>query len=166
MPDDHSEVEPLLPIPNRTVKRFSADDSEHLARESRSSSGKLSPNPQIQSLGVCFFPRLVYSCAPKPLPADSCPCAASTLPQDPTDSRRMLFNHSKEFHRLIALDRLSDDRDSMSDRTCTVPTVVHLSDRHGSSSDLAVRAMRTTANPHSLQLTHSDNLLSSSVVHL
>ena len=27
MPDDHSEVEPLLPIPNRTVKRLSADDS-------------------------------------------------------------------------------------------------------------------------------------------
>ena len=26
-PDDHSEVAPLLPIPNRTVKRFSADDS-------------------------------------------------------------------------------------------------------------------------------------------
>ena len=26
-PDDHSEVVPLLPIPNRTVKRFSADDS-------------------------------------------------------------------------------------------------------------------------------------------
>ena len=27
MPEDHSEVVPLLPIPNRTVKRFSADDS-------------------------------------------------------------------------------------------------------------------------------------------
>ena len=27
MPDDHSEAVPLLPIPNRTVKRFSADDS-------------------------------------------------------------------------------------------------------------------------------------------
>src|SRR3954470_18020109 len=27
MPDDHSEVVPLLPIPNRTVKRASADDS-------------------------------------------------------------------------------------------------------------------------------------------
>ena len=26
-PDDHSEVEPLLPIPNRTVKRLCADDS-------------------------------------------------------------------------------------------------------------------------------------------
>ncbi len=27
MPDDHSELFPLLPIPNRTVKRLSADDS-------------------------------------------------------------------------------------------------------------------------------------------
>ena len=27
MPDDHSKVVPLLPIPNRKVKRLSADDS-------------------------------------------------------------------------------------------------------------------------------------------
>ena len=27
MPDDHSRLVPLLPIPNRTVKRFCADDS-------------------------------------------------------------------------------------------------------------------------------------------
>ena len=27
MPDDHSDVVPLLPIPNRTVKRVCADDS-------------------------------------------------------------------------------------------------------------------------------------------
>ena len=27
MPDDHSEVVPLLPITNRTVKRLRADDS-------------------------------------------------------------------------------------------------------------------------------------------
>ncbi len=27
MPDDHSEVVPLLPIPNRTVKRLCANDS-------------------------------------------------------------------------------------------------------------------------------------------
>ena len=27
MPDDHSELVPLLPIPHRTVKRLSADDS-------------------------------------------------------------------------------------------------------------------------------------------
>ena len=31
MPDDHSEVVPLLPIPNRTVKRLSADDSGQLS---------------------------------------------------------------------------------------------------------------------------------------
>ena len=27
MPDDHSKLEPLLPIPNRTVKQLCADDS-------------------------------------------------------------------------------------------------------------------------------------------
>ena len=27
MPDDHSDLVPLLPIPNRTVKRLCADDS-------------------------------------------------------------------------------------------------------------------------------------------
>ena len=27
LPDDHSEVVPLLPIPNRTVKRLCANDS-------------------------------------------------------------------------------------------------------------------------------------------
>ena len=29
MSDDHSELAPLLPIPNRTVKRLCADDSVH-----------------------------------------------------------------------------------------------------------------------------------------
>ena len=38
-PDDHSEVVPLLPIPNRTVKRRHADDSTELPCESRSLSG-------------------------------------------------------------------------------------------------------------------------------
>ena len=37
--DDHSELEPRLPIPNRTVKRFSADDSADYPCESRTSSG-------------------------------------------------------------------------------------------------------------------------------
>ena len=30
-PDDHSKVVPLLPIPNRTVKRLSADDSADIS---------------------------------------------------------------------------------------------------------------------------------------
>ena len=33
---DHSEVVPLLPIPNRTVKHLSADDSADCPCESRS----------------------------------------------------------------------------------------------------------------------------------
>ena len=53
MPDDHSAVEPPLPIPNRTVKRRSADDSEHLARESRTSSG--THDAKKPPLGVAFL---------------------------------------------------------------------------------------------------------------
>jgi hypothetical protein len=39
MPDDHSPLEPHLPIPNRTVKRWRADDSTDYPCESRSLSG-------------------------------------------------------------------------------------------------------------------------------
>ena len=38
-PDNHSEVAPPLPIPNRAVKRFSADDSADYLCESRTLSG-------------------------------------------------------------------------------------------------------------------------------
>ena len=55
MPDDHSKVEPLLPIPNRTVKRFCADDSEQLACESRLSSGFYTKNPN-RKVRVFFWP--------------------------------------------------------------------------------------------------------------
>ena len=54
MPDDHSMVEPLLPIPNRTVKRLCADDSEQLACESRLLSGFYA-KPQIERSGVFSF---------------------------------------------------------------------------------------------------------------
>ena len=42
--DDHSELVPLLPIPNRTVKRLRADDSVDYPCESRSSSDSLQDN--------------------------------------------------------------------------------------------------------------------------
>ena len=51
MPDDHSAVDPLLPIPNRTVKRSCADDSEQLARESRKLSGNYSKPPMSEDIG-------------------------------------------------------------------------------------------------------------------
>ena len=54
MPDDHSKVEPPLPIPNRTVKRLCADDSEQLACESRLSSGSYAKAP-THRLGLFSF---------------------------------------------------------------------------------------------------------------
>ena len=56
MPDDHSDVVPLLPIPNRTVKRVSADDSADCPCESRSSSGFYSlKKPNSKELGFLFL---------------------------------------------------------------------------------------------------------------
>ena len=58
MSDDHSELVPLLPLPNRTVKRLRADDSVDYPCESRSSSDSLqSKNPQVEIWGflLCGF---------------------------------------------------------------------------------------------------------------
>ena len=49
MPDDHSKLVPLLPIPNRTVKRLSADDSA----DSRVKVG------HRQALTACNAPNLI-----------------------------------------------------------------------------------------------------------
>ena len=55
MPDDHSEVVPLLPIPNRTVKRFCADDSA----DSRVKVGHrqaIKPETPSRKIGRFFLP--------------------------------------------------------------------------------------------------------------
>lgn len=57
MPGDHSKLEPLLPIPNRTVKRLRADDSADYPCESRSSPGSYTQNPQPYTLGVLLWRR-------------------------------------------------------------------------------------------------------------
>ena len=56
MPDDHSEVVPLLPIPNRTVKRLSADDSadSRVKVGHRQAIYPATPLSWIQVRGVCF----------------------------------------------------------------------------------------------------------------
>ena len=58
MPDDHSKVVPLLPIPNRTVKRLSADDSAdsrvkvgHRQAITASKPPVWNPRPGVLSLG-------------------------------------------------------------------------------------------------------------------
>ena len=77
MPDDHSEVVPLLPIPNRTVKRLCADDSA----DSRVKVGHrqaLIPaqNPQqLILLGVLLFAnRFIDAEAPREFQPGSIVC--------------------------------------------------------------------------------------------
>ena len=60
-PDDHSEVVPLLPIPNRTVKRLSADDSAG----SRVKVGHRQANiesPTASAVGLFPFQTGVFGC--------------------------------------------------------------------------------------------------------
>ena len=49
MPDDHSELVPLLPIPNRTVKRLSANDSA----DTRVKVGHCQAISQVNPLQIC-----------------------------------------------------------------------------------------------------------------
>ena len=59
MPDDHSEVVPLLPIPNRTVKRLSADDSAGSRVKVGHRQAVTAQNPRSENAGrgFCFFCR-------------------------------------------------------------------------------------------------------------
>jgi len=54
MPDDHSEVVPLLPIPNRTVKRLRADDSAGSRVKVGHRQALTARNAQSIRLGVFF----------------------------------------------------------------------------------------------------------------
>ncbi len=57
MPDDHSELVPLLPIPNRTVKRLCADDSagSRVKVGHRQAINEANKPPGTLYLGVLFF---------------------------------------------------------------------------------------------------------------
>lgn len=57
MPDDHGRLVPLLPIPNRTVKRFCADDSAVTSVKVGYCQAITTKNPRIlkESGGFCLF---------------------------------------------------------------------------------------------------------------
>ena len=58
MPDDHSEVVPLLPIPNRTVKRLSADDSADARVKVGHRQAFIPQTPlRLTARGVCLLVR-------------------------------------------------------------------------------------------------------------
>ena len=50
-PDDHSELVPLLPIPNRTVKRLCADDSAGSRVKVGHRQALIEQNPQVEIPG-------------------------------------------------------------------------------------------------------------------
>jgi hypothetical protein len=56
MPDDHSEVVPLLPIPNRTVKRLCADDSAGSRVKVGHRQASIPDAARLSELGgICFY---------------------------------------------------------------------------------------------------------------
>ena len=74
MPDDHSKVEPLLPIPNRTVKRLCADDSADARvkvghRQALTAPNTPSPSSGVGVLVLYISVRIGFSGARK-LPSD------------------------------------------------------------------------------------------------
>ena len=58
MPDDHSDVVPLLPIPNRTVKRVSADDSAGSRVKVGHRQANYSRKAQLERVGLFFGQKL------------------------------------------------------------------------------------------------------------
>jgi hypothetical protein len=60
MPDDHSEVVPLLPIPNRTVKRLCADDSAGSRVKVGHRQALTATKPQQKCWGFCFLWVSIY----------------------------------------------------------------------------------------------------------
>ena len=57
MPDDHSEVVPLLPIPNRTVKRLCANDSA----DTRVKVGHRQAIATVETPSLYFFEGVSFS---------------------------------------------------------------------------------------------------------
>ena len=61
LPDDHSKLVPLLPIPNRTVKRLSADDSADSRVKVGHRQALIALNQPSRSIDLLgFFFRLVW----------------------------------------------------------------------------------------------------------
>src|SRR5271154_3313810 len=55
MPDDHSELVPPLPIPNRTVKRLHANDSADTRVKVGNRQASLPKTPTMQRWGFCLL---------------------------------------------------------------------------------------------------------------
>ena len=72
MPDDHSELVPPLPIPNRTVKRLSADDSAATSVKVGHRQAVIPENPRrptatgVFAFGATLFGHLINERSDRP----------------------------------------------------------------------------------------------------
>ena len=104
MPDDHSELVPLLPIPNRTVKQLRADDSAgSRVKVGHRQALTASNTPSRQLAGVLSL-GIRKHCAPQP--QHSIP--HHTLPKHPLTA--LLLCRYTTFVLLVSLSKLHDRR--------------------------------------------------------
>ena len=102
-PDDHSELVPLLPIPNRTVKRLCADDSGRTSVKVGHRQAFIAQNPQLTAAGFVFghanarTPRGRTGCARS---APGTGPLQSWLAQDMNAPRRGLYDRCARTGRL------------------------------------------------------------------
>src|SRR5690606_19329069 len=87
-PDDHSKVAPLLPIPNRTVKRLRADDSEHSFVKVGHRQALMPQTPiGYPPVGVCLCANRKHTPQHSPPTALGTATCAHHLVHDPTGLR-------------------------------------------------------------------------------
>ena len=60
MPDDHSELVPPLPIPNRTVKRLRADDSAATSVKVGNRQACVTKSPIPTRMGLFAFVHAIH----------------------------------------------------------------------------------------------------------
>jgi hypothetical protein len=86
MPDDHSELVPPLPIPNRTVKRLSADDSAATSVKVGHRQAVTPENPRRPTATGVFAFGGVFACKIK---TSECPSCSRNQPSElPSCARR------------------------------------------------------------------------------
>ena len=103
MPDDHSELVPLLPIPNRTVKRLSADDSaDSRVKVGHRQASTASKSPALTCWAFCFcasaFPRTLSPSGSISPSASRYSSRSSQLPlyTPPTSARALLLGTDQD----------------------------------------------------------------------
>src|SRR5450830_199027 len=141
MPDDHSELVPLLPIPNRTVKQLRADDSAgSRVKVGHRQALTALKTPSRQLAGVfswggrkCGSPHSHNRCCDKRTQCTPCHSSAS--------SRNASFTRSWQ-----------------TDHWCLSSALGRLIDNSGSTNHLTRKPFRLSPDHLQIPLTHPDGI--------